>query len=55
MGTYLVRVGGCQAGTRTTAGVVESVVRDGIDYYVVTFEDGSTLRKRYNQTLNVIE
>ena len=53
--TYMVRIGGCQVGTVTTLGTIESMEQAGMDYYVVTFSTGEVRRFRYNQAVAVVE
>lgn len=52
--TYMVRAGGCTVGTVTVHGVVVAVEKPNVDTFVLTFDDGSTRRLRYNQALAVV-
>ena len=52
--TYLVRVGGCPAGTVTTRGTVTNVERPDMDHYRLTFSTGEVAQLRYNQSLSVL-
>lgn len=54
MNTYLVKIGGIEAGTVTTQGTVANVERVSVDRYLVTFTDGSTRAMRLGQSLAVI-
>jgi hypothetical protein len=52
--SYLVKVQGCPVGTVTTLGTITEVVKPNIDTYVVTFDNGQTVTRRWNQTLTVV-
>ena len=52
--TYLVKVQGCPVGTVTTLGTITEVAQLNMDTYVVTFDNGESVTRHWNQTLSVV-